>query len=616
MTFRGIFAVFLLLCFPEIILADNPFSAPPVFQQSTPFEETKSPVSSENTTPEVSEEVQTENIFSPPFVNVPEEESLPREEENFAEEWEFPEVKKELGADAFFTDPPNSLSRLLKEFRTITGIKNNPWHPEWGSANTPLLRFFPSKYSDSLSSPAGKTRPNPREISNTVFAQDTSIENSQGLTSMVWQWGQFLDHDITFTETLSYEPLPIAVPAGDPWFDAQNTGTEQIPFQRSEYEHGSGNSPFSPREQINRITSFIDGSNIYGSDELRANALRTFSGGKLKTSSGNLLPKNTDGFSNAGGTDPNFFLAGDVRANEQLGLLAMHTLFVREHNRIAEQIFLQKPQFTDEQIYQLSRRIVVAEIQVITYREFLPALLGREFPSYRGYKEKEDPGIRNEFSTAAFRFGHTLINTTLLRLDNRGNEIPEGNLALHDSFFRPDLVKKDEDIGYLLKGLTVQKMQELDTFVVDDLRNALFGTAGSGGMDLVSLNIQRGRDHGLPSYTELRAYLELPPIRNFSDITKEEKIQNRLRDTYGSVENIDAWVGMLAEDHIPEASMGRTMKRLVVRQFIALREGDQFWYERIFQGRNKNILERTRLSNIIRKNTQISNLPRDVFTGK
>ena len=89
------------------------------------------------------------------------------------------------------------------------------------------------------------------------------------------------------------------------------------------------------------------------------------------------------------------FLAGDVRANEQVGLLAFHTLFVREHNRLADKIVKKYkralPSGTserDEHIYQLARKIVGAELQAITYNEFLPALLGPMAPSmvkYTGY---------------------------------------------------------------------------------------------------------------------------------------------------------------------------------------------------------------------------------------
>lgn len=610
MIFRTVLGISLFFSFGAQSFASDPFSAPPVEYKTT--EESSSENTETSSQEPESEQTETQtadDIFSPPPVN-----SNDTDEENLEEEWNFPEVEDELRGKS--SSHSFSISALLKEIRSITGGENNEQHSEWGKANTPFFRFFPAQYSDRISSPSGSERPSPRVISNIVFSQEESKESERGLRSMLWQWGQFLDHDITLTETLEEEPLPISLPTGDEWFDPNSTGTASLEFYRSEYEEGTGNSPFSPREQKNAISAFIDASNVYGSDETRANALRTFSKGKLKTSSGDLLPKNTDGLPNTGGTGDELFLAGDIRANEQVGLLAMHTLFVREHNRLADTIARKKPWLTDEQIYHATRKIVIAEIQVITYKEFLPALLGRDFPEYRGYFPEENPSIRNEFATAAFRLGHTLINENLLRLDNNGNVISEGNLSLRDSFFRPDLVSRYEDVGYLLKGLSVQKTQELDSFVVDDLRNFLFGDPGDGGMDLPSLNIQRGRDHGIPSYTQIRDFLDLPTIDDFSDITEDTETQNKLRNAYGNVENIDAWVGALAEDHLPGSSLGRTMKRLIVRQFIALREGDRLWYERIFTGRNKEILEKTTLADIIRRNTQITNLPEHVFTGK
>lgn len=142
---------------------------------------------------------------------------------------------------------------------------------------------------------------------------------------------------------------------------------------------------------------------IYGSDEARALALRTLGGdGKLKTSSGNLLPLNTFGLDNGigGAVDPTkFYVAGDLRANEQIGLTAVHTLMMREHNRLAEQIAIVTG-WDDEAIYQRARKLVGAEIQVITFNEFLPALLGDAAPSITGaYDANSSAAILSEFST-------------------------------------------------------------------------------------------------------------------------------------------------------------------------------------------------------------------------
>ena len=171
------------------------------------------------------------------------------------------------------------------------------------------------------------------------------------------------------------------MPLDDPVFH-----TPTMDFQRSKYDLATGTGLGNPRQQINEITSYLDASMVYGSDAGRATTLRTPSGGQLKTSAGNLMPLNTFGLPNGTGGpfDPaQFYVAGDVRVNEQVGLTAVHTLFLREHNRLADQIAAANPGWGDEQIYQRARKLVGAEVQVITYKEFLPASVGIVRPERR-----------------------------------------------------------------------------------------------------------------------------------------------------------------------------------------------------------------------------------------
>jgi len=257
------------------------------------------------------------------------------------------------------------------DIRSIDGIGNNEYDQLYGCAGYTLLRVCPDDYGDGDYTMAGADRKSPREISNLVCAQTSSVENEVDASDFVWQWGQFLDHDIDLTP-LAYpaETAFIPVPKGDPWFDPSNSGTVVIPFERSAYAASS-----SPRQQINEITSFIDASNVYGSDETRALALRTLDGtGRLKTSAGDLLPWNTAGLPNAPGPSASFFLAGDVRANEQVALTALHTLFVREHNRLADYFRTNHPDLTGDEIYESARRIVGAEMQGFQRADGLPVV--------------------------------------------------------------------------------------------------------------------------------------------------------------------------------------------------------------------------------------------------
>jgi len=498
---------------------------------------------------------------------------------------------------------PRSLE-FPDEFRTIDGTGNNKTHPEWGAADIPFIRKTPVAYEDGVSEPSGSDRPNPREISNAVCAQDDLLFNRLRVSDYLWQWGQFLDHDITLTPTTEpIEVFNIPVPAGDPYFDPQNTGAVEITMDRSFWDDHGG-----IREQVNEITAFIDASNVYGSDQERADELRKLDGtGRLRTSRGNLLPLNVNAFPNAPtDRDPSFFLAGDFRANEQAGLLAMHTLFVREHNYWARVVARSNSALDGDQIYEIARAIVGAEMQIITYREFLPLLLGRDaIPPYRGYRPDVDPGIANVFATANYRFGHSMLSSQLLRLDERNREVDDGHLDLASAFFNPEVVSGPDGIAPLIRGLAMQPAQEIDTMLVDDVRNFLFGPPGAGGFDLASLNIQRGRDHGLPTYNEVREAYGMRPARRFSDINPDRKVQERLEEAYDDVELVDAWIGALAESHRRGALVGETNYRVLRDQFLRLRDGDRFWYENHLDPRLQHLLETQTLAKIIQRNVDV-----------
>ena len=497
------------------------------------------------------------------------------------------------------------------ETRSIDGIGNNTEHPRWGSADIPLLRLVPPAYADGTDSPAGAHRSSARAISNACAAASGDKPNSLALTDYVWQWGQFVDHDIDLSPVLGdAEHFDIAVPAGDPWFDPTGSGTATIPLERSFYEYVDG-----VRQQTNEITAFVDGSNVYGSSDELAAELRTNDGtGRLKTSAGDLLPFNVNGFDNAPSNSAAFFLAGDFRANEQIALTAMHTLFVREHNVWADQVRSANPQLSGDEVYETARVIVSAEIQAITYNEFLPAILGRDaLPPYRGYRPEVNPGIANVFSTAAYRFGHSMLSSELKRLDARGRAAESGHISLANAFFNPQEIVEN-GLDSILRGLASQIAQEIDNEVIDDVRNFLFGPPGSGGFDLASLNIQRGRDHGLPSYNKVRESYGLRPVRRFSEINQDPQVQANLAAVYPSVNDIDAWVGGLAEAHVPGALVGQTWSAVIADQFLRLRDGDRFFYLEVLPRDVIEMVEEQTLATVVRRNTSIgTELQDDVF---
>ena len=515
----------------------------------------------------------------------------------------------------------------VSKYRTISGRFNNSTNVDWGSAGENLRLMVPLVYSDGMSTPTGANRPNPRKLSNEIFTQNGLFDDPLKLSDFCWVWGQFLDHDIGMTPD-GGEFSPISIPAGDPWFDPQGTGQVIIPTLRNVFDSNTGTVIGNPRRHPNMITAFIDGSGVYGSEDAQAAWLRSFEGGKMKVSAGNLLPFNTTTgefdapidenaphMDDAVGMSPKIFVAGDVRANENPLLLSFHTLMVREHNRLAEELAEDNPDWNDEEIYQHARKLVGGFIQSIVYNEYLPAM-GVHLDEYQGYDPIENPQLANVFTAAAFRLGHTLLSGRLVRQMPDGTPHVDGNLTLRESFFNPMVLVEGGGLDPLIKGMGVQTQQEFDARIIDDVRNFLFGTPGAGGLDLAAINIFRGRERGLPDLNSIRRSLGLRPYSIFQQINiPNPNITYELLSNYLNINDIDPWVGMLAERRMPGALFGETLMEILTRQFTATRDGDRFYYlnDPVLTEEEKATISKTTLHDLIMRNTGIKLMQDNVF---
>jgi hypothetical protein len=141
--------------------------------------------------------------------------------------------------------------------------------------------------------------------------------------------------------------------------------------------------------------------------------------------------------------------------------------------------------------------------------------------------------------------------------------------------------------------------------VIDDVRDFLFGAPGSGGLDLASLNIQRGRDHGLPSFAQMREALKLRPVKRFQDVNPSRQVVAELDAAYDSPADIDLWIGGLAEADRPGSMVGETFQKILVDQFVRVRDGDRFWYESYLPRDVVRMINAQTLSVILHRNTQI-----------
>ena len=174
-------------------------------------------------------------------------------------------------------------------------------------------------------------------------------------------------------------------------------------------------------------------------------------------------------------------------------------------------------------------------------------------------------------------------------------------------------VLEETGIDSLLKYGASNTSQEIDLEVVDGLRNFLFGAPGSGGLDLVSLNIQRGRDHGLSDFNSTRVAYGLEAYDSFADLTSDVELQQNLESLYGDINNVDLWVGLMAEDHVDGGSLGETATTIIADQFERLRDGDRLWYENVQSGDELREVDNTTLGDIIERNTNLDSLQANVF---
>lgn len=513
------------------------------------------------------------------------------------------------------------------EYRTIDGTGNHPLN--LGATDARIIRLTDDDYADGISEPAAPTRTNPRSISTFVFQQSDRVDNRLNLSDYVWAFGQFLDHDISLVHDNPAEYAPIEVVEDDDFFQ---TG-DIITMNRSLAAEGTGTDIDNPRQYTNAITSFIDASNVYGSDEARAEWLRDPESniGKLKVSSGNLLPWNTTtGEINGPAADPSIphmdnidvytnrsYVAGDTRANENPLLLSLHTLFVREHNRMCDELYAQNPLWSSDKIYLEARKWIGAYLQAITFYEWLPSQ-GVNLPSYNGYRSNLDPSVFNVFSAAAFRMGHTLINSSVIRMQDDGEEMISGNVDLKDAYFNPTLINQSVGIEPFLRGMATNLQQDFDCKIIDDLRNFLFADSPNGavGLDLAAINISRGRERGLTDYNTVRYNLGLPRVNDFIGITGDADSAEELSIIYnGNHDDVDAWVGMLAEEHEPGAILGKTVMTILQKQFEVLRDADRFYFENdpSFTEEEIERIKKTTLQDIIMRNAEITLMQKEVF---
>ena len=455
------------------------------------------------------------------------------------------------------------------------GGKQHPW-----LENQPYRRLTPAWYADGVGQPVAG--PNARYISNRIFADSAqNLFSETGVTQWAYTWGQFIDHTVALRKS-GDEVMEIAFDPNDPLEQFDNSNNN-LTMKRSAAAPGSGVD--SPREQINTITSRIDAWAIYGGDKARLEWLREgpVDGSMDNNNARLLLPDNYLPVMSARGdasaapvmekmgqlfaaadADDQQVVAGDVRANENIALTTVQTLFAREHNRI---VALLPEEWSEEEKFRAARAWVTATQQYITYNEFLPALgvfldtpqsHPHDSTRSRGEGRMANPRVTQEFATVGYR-AHSMIHGEIelevpadhydavllaglqaqgIPMEIAGEDI-EIAVPLNIAHGNPQLVptlglaplslalaaepqyKNDEQFDNQLRSVLFQ----LPSRYIEDPDSCLDGPilplCYRLVQDLGVLDIMRAREHGIAPYNVLRKAFGLAPAITFTDITGE-----------------------------------------------------------------------------------------------
>ncbi|KAL7669289.1 hypothetical protein ACOME3_009951 [Neoechinorhynchus agilis] len=479
-------------------------------------------------------------------------------------------------------------------FRAMDGSCNNLDFPWFGKSKMPFARFLPPQYSDYM----GAARFN---SSNSLPLPDSSIvahnlmfdrrQNDFRITNLFPIFAQLVFNDL-YTTTIRGTRSKICdcnVPNNDDCMFFGYLVDECVTFPRSASTFVSPKCALMAREQINAATSWLDLSPIYGNNDEDAERVRSFRKGKLTVVNFNDMeyPNLVENeFLCVTGYQGKCFDSGDRRINENMGSVTIYTLFIREHNRIAEQLSTMNPLWKDEELYQEARRINIAQYQHIIAKEFLPILVGPDvalnsdiLPLTRGYNwvynSKLNPNVRNEIASAIGPSMLTMFRDTFSLYSPHMVKIDEISLRDNDFKINHAFNTSTQGIDALMRGMLVDYAGRYDRHFAHSLHDP----------DLIksvpSAAILVGRDHGLASYNDYRELCGLSRLTGFNDLGDIMDLETiaLLSFLYRDVNSIELLTGAISELPLKNALVGPTLSCLITNQFSLLKHTDRFHYE-------------------------------------
>jgi hypothetical protein len=470
--------------------------------------------------------------------------------------------------------------------RMLNGTYNDLTDPLMGSLGSRFGRNVPPSHTY----PKEPLDPNPRLISRRLLARET-FQPATTLNLLAAAWIQFEVHDWFSHGTVTAQPWAIPLDNDDPW------PTRPMTIDRTPPDPSP--DPEGPPTFVTQDTHWWDSSQIYGGSTNMdfADGLRSGHKGQLRIDDLGLAPADLDQYLDLSGPAGNFWV----------GLAILHSLFMREHNAICDQLAAQHPAMTDQQLYDTARLVNAALMAKIHTVDWTPAIIAH--PTTVAALRANWFGILGERFDQ--RFGRITDNEVLQGIPGSPTNQHGVPYSLTEEFVAvyrmhpliPDdfLFRSLADDGVIaeheLTDLTVLYVRErLSELPMDDVIYS-FGRSHPGALilhnfprhlqqlqradgelvDLAAIDILRVRERGVPRYNEFRRLFRLKPASSFEELTDNPTWAKELQEIYGDIERVDLVIGLYAESKPPGFGFSDTAFRVFILMASRRLESDRFF---------------------------------------
>ncbi|XP_065371103.1 peroxidase [Calliphora vicina] len=509
-------------------------------------------------------------------------------------------------------------SELAHKCQSIVNGRNN--------GDYALRRLLPRHYKDGFYKMFSDILPQPLAISHALGGNPTKekrefLDDFQRNLAVV-QWSQFVANDLNkpvVTTMSNGSPIECCNiqnyklspryhhPACEPLISKDNAnryGPDTcLNYVRSALAVGH-RCTFAAPEQLNQGTAKLDLSQLYGFNEKSQNRMRLKQKGLLKSTSlgksqDSLLPmaeEDTNWFCALipdGGSNSTCFMAGDSRVNSDPFAIIIHTIMMRNHNRIAKELNIQHPDWNDDQLFQKAKSINIDIYHRIVIDEWLPVVLGTSMTNEikmiksRSVNNESLHQISNEYAIAASRFYLSMMPNELRNYamdtgseyskDESSNKIDTNIFILKDEIYSPSIEYTSNKLDQILYSVLMQQAMKLDASYVESLSSDLANNKRPTHSDLLAFDIQRGRDHGLQPYFKYLEICNNVKINNWKDLQTFIKPEDlsKLKNAYSNWRDIDLIVGGISEMSARNATVGPTFQCIIGEQFSKLKQWHQ-----------------------------------------